>query len=343
MLRICMQVADFIEQEVIVWLERIIQVIERVCRTVTEQIEQWQKRFEQRCEQVRRQVCRWLPWPLNKLCDWVTETVCKLVEVWVKIIVTVVKTVCEIVTSFIKVWTRVVLTIVVSVLRIVCFIVDFIINWIKIIFWAIVGLPEFLLCLLGLRIRKHLHVCVTVLADREGRPVVDNAHVSEVLREATRIISERMNVRVHEHGRKLVRVPDEQLDVTACNAGQLFSSEAIDLTSQGERRGRFGEILGCGDNLVDQAQELIHDVLNIIFIRDIREGDDVGCHIPGTDYVIIDRNADGLVLAHEIGHAGDLWHVSQRDNLMNHFTGGDRVHAWQQCIFRRSRFVVYAP
>lgn len=343
MLRICMQVADFIEQEVIVWLERIVTVIATVCRQVTEQIEQWQQRFEERCEQVKRQVCRWLPWPINKLCDWVTETVCKLVAVWVKIIVTVIKTVCETITSFIKVWTRIVLTIVVSVLRIVCFVVDFIINWIKIVFWAIVGLPEFLLCLLGLRIRKHMHVCVTVLADRAGRPVVDDGRVTDVLNEATRIISERMNVRIHEHGRKVIRVPDDQLDVTACNARQLFSSEAIDLTAQGERSGRFGDLLGCGDNLVDQAQELIHDVLNIIFIRDIIEGDDVGCHIPGTDYVIIDRSADGLVLAHEIGHAGDLWHVSARDNLMNHVTRGDQVRDWQRCIFRRSRFVVYAP
>jgi hypothetical protein len=343
MLRVCMQIADFIEQEVIVWLERIIKVIETVCRQVTEQIEQWQKRFEQRCEQVKRQVCRWLPWPINKLCDWVTETVCKLVEVLVKVIVTVVKTVCETITSFIKVWTRIVLTIVVSVLRIVCFVVDFIINWIKIIFWAIFGLPEFLLCLLGLRIRKHMHVCVTVLAGRDSGPVVDDARVSEVMEEATRIISERMNVRVHEHGRKVIQVPDDQLDVTACNAGQLFSSEAIDLSSHGERSGRFGDLFGCGDKLVDQAQELIHDVLNIIFIRDIIEGDDVGCHIPGTDYVIIDRNASGLVLAHEIGHAGDLWHVSARDNLMNHVTRGDAVRDWQRCIFRRSRFVVYAP
>lgn len=73
------------------------------------------------------------------------------------------------------------------------------------------------------------------------------------------------------------------------------------------------------------------------------EGGDVGCHIPGTDYVIIDRTSPGLVLAHEIGHAGDLWHVSGKTNLMNHFTAGDDVDGWQRCIFRRSRFVHYSP
>jgi hypothetical protein len=81
----------------------------------------------------------------------------------------------------------------------------------------------------------------------------------------------------------------------------------------------------------------------VIFIRDIVAGGDVGCHIPGTDYVIIDRSAGGLTLAHEIGHAGDLWHVSDETNLMNHFTAGDDIQGWQRCIFRRSRFVVYAP
>ena len=57
----------------------------------------------------------------------------------------------------------------------------------------------------------------------------------------------------------------------------------------------------------------------------------------------VDRSAAGLTLAHELGHAGVLWHVSGAKNLMNQFTAGDEVEAWQQCIFRRSRFVVYVP
>lgn len=343
MLRVCTWVADTIELLVERLIELVTTRIERICRQVTEQVEEWQKRFEQRCEQVRRQVCRWLPWPLNKLCDWVTETVCKLVEVWVKIVVTVIRTICETVVSIIRTVIRVPMTIVLIVMRIVCFVIDFIVNWVKIIVGIFVGLPEFLLCLLGLRIRKHLHICVTVLAGERGRPVVDDAQVTTVVQEATRIISERMNVRVHEHGRRVIRVPDDRLDVTACNAGQLFSSEAFDLSSEAVRGKTFADLIGCADDVLDLAQELIHDVLNVIFIRNIVEGDDIGCHIPGTNYVIVDRSAGGLTLAHEIGHAGDLWHVSAADNLMNHTTTGDVVRSWQRCIFRRSRFVVYAP
>jgi hypothetical protein len=339
----CTRVLDFVEQVVLVAIDAIVQTIQRICRTIVEQIEEWEQRWEEQCETVQRKVCKWLPWPLNKLCEWVTETVCQLVEVLVRIVKTVVRTVCEIVVGFIKITILIPMTIIVSVLRVVCFIVDVIINWVKIIVAAIVGIPEFLTCLLGLRLRKHLHACVTVLAGRDGQPVVDAAQVDAVLQEAARILSVRFNTRLHIHGRKLVRVPDNRLDVNACDASQLFSAEALDLTGEAERSGTFGELFGCGDDLLDLAGELIHDVLNIIFIRNIVEGDDIGCHIPGTNYVIVDRTAGGLTLAHEIGHAGDLWHVSDTNNLMNHVTIGDQVHDWQVCIFRRSRFVVYAP
>lgn len=343
MLRVCTWVADTLELLVERLIELVTTRIQRICRQVTEQIEQWQERFEQRCEQVSRQVCKWLPWPLDKLCDWVTETVCKLVSVMVKVIVTIIRTICETVVSIIRVVIRIPMTIVLTIMRIVCFVVDVIVNWVKIIVSVFIGLPEFLLCLLGLRVRKHLHICVTVLAGARSRPVVGDAQVSAVLTEAAQIISDRFNVRVREHGRRVVRVPDSRLTVTACDASQLFSAEAFELSSEAVKGTTFTDLLGCSDDVLDVAHGLIGDVLNVIFIRDIVEGDDVGCHIPGTNYVIVDASASGRVLAHEYGHAGDLWHVDDGDNLMFHAPSNDRVKAWQQCIFRRSRFVVYAP
>lgn len=343
MIRRCMTVVDRIEQAVEAWITVITTIVETVCRTVIETIETWERQVQRRCEQVRRQVCTWLPWPLSDLCNWVTETICSLVEVLVKIVKTIVKTVCEVITSIIRSLVRVILSVVLIVMRVICFVVGFILNWVSIIGSFVLGLPEFLSCLLGLKIRKHMHICVTVLAGRDGQPVLSNAEVTRVLREASEIISRRMNVRVHIHGRKVVQVPEERLDVNACDASQLFSSDAIDLSDDASKGGSFSDIFGCGDNVVDAAHNLIHNVLDVIFIRNIVEGDDVGCHIPGTDYVIVDRTASGLVLAHELGHAGDLWHVSAADNLMNHQVAGDSVDAWQVCLFRRSRFVGYAP
>lgn len=337
----CMQVAELLEKTVYTVIETIVTVLKTVCHDIVTTIEEWQSRWENQCQSVSKKVCTWLPWPLDDLCDWVTETVCKLVEVWFTVIKTIVQTVCEVVTSLIKIFILIPFTLFITVLRIVCFIVDFIVNWIKIIISIIFGIPEFLLCMLGLRIRKHLHACVTVLAGGDGVPVISDADVDRVLEEARRIIDNRFNVNLHIHGRKLVQVPKDRLDVTACNASQLFSSEAIDLTD--DANGTFEGLFGCGDNPVDIGAELIHDVLDIIFIRDIIEGGDVGCHIPGTDYVIVDKNSSGLVLAHEIGHACDLWHMSEKMNLMNHFVAGDDVKGWQRCIFRRSRFVYYSP
>jgi hypothetical protein len=342
-MRTCMRVADVIEQQVVGWLEQPVTVVEQICHDVVEQIESWHKEWQEQWEQRTRQICRWLPWPLNKLCDWVTEWVKVLVEVWVKVVTSVVRTVCQLVTSVIRVFVRVVTTIFVTILRTICFVVGFVLSWVEIIVTAVGGLPEFLACMLGLRIRKHLHICITVLAPRRGPPVLDDAQVSAVVADATAIISKRMNVSVHEHGRKVVRVSEENLTVIGCNAKQLLEGDAVDLTGEHEHVGKFSDLFGCSEDPLDQAGELLAGILNVIFIRDIVEGGDIGCHIPGTDYVIVDTSAGGMTLAHEIGHAGDLWHVDGEKNLMNHFTSGDEVEQWQACIFRRSRFVHYTP
>src|SRR4051794_19371546 len=192
MLRVCSWVADQIEMLVNQIIAVITSQINTICHQVTQQIEQWQQRFENQCHQVSSQVCTWLPWPLDDLCNWVTDTVCNLVAVLVKVIVTIVKTVCETIISLVTIFIRIPMTIVLTVMRIVCFVIDYVINWIKIIISVLVGIPEFLLCLLGLRIRKTMHVCVTVLAGKDGKPVVDLAQVTMVMDDAAAIISKRM-------------------------------------------------------------------------------------------------------------------------------------------------------
>lgn len=69
-------------------------------------------------------------------------------------------------------------------------------RWERIIVAAITGIPEFLSCLVGLRIASNLGICVTVLADvGTGDPVVDDATVTRTIEGAARIILERTNVR----------------------------------------------------------------------------------------------------------------------------------------------------
>lgn len=336
----CTEVTSIVKKTVYKAVEAYVTTVEEVCENVTTTLTEMQKQVEKVCENVQKKVCKWLG-PFSSLCSWVTKTVCKFVEVWVEVTKTIVELVCTLVTTVTKILILIPLTLFVTVVSIVCFWVDFVASWVEIVVTAIAGFLEWLTCMLGLQVRKHLHICVTVLASHDGVPVRPDAEVSQVLREAADIIATRMNVRLHVHGRKVVAVPESNLDVVACGASQLFSGEAIDLTD--DATGTFGDLFGCGEDVVDTVTSLVHNVLHVIFIRQIVEGDDVGCHVPGTDYVIIDDQSTGLVLAHEIGHACDLWHISPTNNLMNHFTVGDDVKGWQRCIFRRARFVYYLP
>lgn len=258
-MRLCSQLADTIEQAVVAFLEWFTILTQTVCRTVTRIIEEWHRRWEERWVAVTRRVCSRLPWPLNRLCRWVTEQVRRLVEVVVRVVRTIVETICEVIVSVVRSIVRVVMT-VVTVLRFVCFWVGFIVNWIWIIRSAIMGIPEFLTCLLlGVRVRKHLHICVTVLADLETRqPVVNDTTVSTTIDGAAGLISELANVHVHEHDRRVIAVNKRRLTVRACDARQLLSSEAVDLSAEANQRARFEDFLVAGETRVIELRSWSH-------------------------------------------------------------------------------------
>ncbi|MFD5178971.1 hypothetical protein ACFWM1_24410 [Nocardia sp. NPDC058379] len=325
----CKSITDLVLKPV----ERIDTYTERVCSEVSETIERWEERFEQQCKEVGHSVCSWFPWPISEVCDWVTEIVCTVVSVSVKIIEIVVQTVCSIVRHTIRTITWVV--------EPACFVVDFLTNWALIILSFLINIVDFLLCMaFGIGPLKHMHATVTVLAGPDGQPVADMAHVDDVVSEARKLIRQSFDVRLSIGSTKIVQVPKDRLDVTACDSGQLFSSEAIDLTNEGS-----GEVFG--DIIEDVGRwgltGLIYPTLHMIFIRSIIEGNDAGCHLPGTDYVIVDHDSSGLVLAHEVGHAGTLWHSSDEANLMHSHVTDNNVTRFQVCQFRASRFVGYLP
>ena len=68
---------------------------------------------------------------------------------------------------------------------------------------------------------------------------------------------------------------------------------------------------------------------------------------PLTDWVLVDFSADGSTLAHELGHACNLWHIVDVNNLMNETatpsTPGQRrsLTGWQIAMLRASRHVTY--
>ena len=70
-----------------------------------------------------------------------------------------------------------------------------------------------------------------------------------------------------------------------------------------------------------------------------------GCSLgPLTDYVTLDPDGARSVstLVHELAHAGGLWHVKERSNLLYRFKSrGNEVNWWQKNLFRGSRHVTY--
>jgi hypothetical protein len=66
-----------------------------------------------------------------------------------------------------------------------------------------------------------------------------------------------------------------------------------------------------------------------------------GCSLgPLNDWVTVDRPSI-IDMAHEIGHACNLWHVGDQDNLMNPDINGTKLHRWQVVLLRMSRHVTY--
>jgi hypothetical protein len=70
-----------------------------------------------------------------------------------------------------------------------------------------------------------------------------------------------------------------------------------------------------------------------------------GCSFgPLTDYVTVDPDgvANPTLMAHEIGHACNLWHWGPKSQLMyKHHDRGDAVRWLQKNFFRSSRHVTY--
>jgi hypothetical protein len=104
----------------------------------------------------------------------------------------------------------------------------------------------------------------------------------------------------------------------------------------------------AGDYLSGIAGSL-HSIPRVLTVFITRDGTGAGCSIgPLTNYATIDHDefADaeigGRLLAHEIGHACNLLHRSDIDNLMfKKRDRGTRLTRWQRFVVRASGRVTY--
>jgi hypothetical protein len=152
-------------------------------------------------KQVVEKVCGWLPWPLNKLCKWVTKLITVFETVWNWVCHTVIETIFE--------WIEIIVEYIIYILKWICWLVD----------WVWRG-PELLLCSLGVKPRKFIGVCVKILADDAGNPCISVADALAMVRDASTIFR-RCNIDLVVCGMEILIKP-EYLSSVNCAFSGMF-------------------------------------------------------------------------------------------------------------------------
>jgi hypothetical protein len=218
--------------------------------------------------------------------------------------------------------------------------------------WGIVGLDA-IPGLIGIRPEKKLRLCVVILRDEKGVAVAKKSDVLPHLQSAIDTYREEANIRVipskpfqydspfgddETATEDWIHVPEgrstgELLDVD-CGGGALgkdlglTGSQAEFLSITDCFYGKWRRVLGYGAPII------------VIVVRDVAGR--LGCSLgPLSDYVTIEGGNPPICLAHEVGHACNLWHVDGRTNLMNKKCGGTKLKWWQVLLVRDSRHVTY--
>lgn len=172
----------------------------------------------------------------------------------------------------------------------------------------------------------------------QGAPLVTETDLRPSLDYIERVFRERFNVRVLPFTKGFVHVLPDQPPSAA-----LVVNSGVDawLADFGEAGDYFAKHL-AGWNAVPVGFTFpvtVHVIRNVVG----KKGYSLG---PLVDYGLLD--VDGVrssqsTLAHEVGHACGLWHVSPQSNLMCKADArGDRVMWFQKNILRSSRHVLYS-
>jgi hypothetical protein len=318
----------------------------RTCREVHEwieekiekPIEEWERRQEERC---KKKKCNWWTLCLNKLFCWLVWVTVKVVR-WV--VVTVGKWVVRVVCTVVNVIADVIGFIwgLILAIPIIGGIIRTIVNWLIEIFWRIVGIFDFILSLLGLRLRKRMYFGIVVPED-DGRPLMSAAQLQPWIDTAIEVYDRNCNIGLRFTGicNTSVGYPGDRI-VLDCGAGGFFSdwwllgswfefvADICKFESNWRRRAGYG-----GEIIVF----IIHDF----------SSSSVGCSMGVThDYVTVQRAPGPFndTVAHEIAHACGLLHrnTDSGNNLMDpgpRATAQPVLTGWQISVIRGSRHCTY--
>ena len=225
---------------------------------------------------------------------------------------------------------------------------DVITHAVKIVIHRILGIPELIGTLIGIKLRKKIKVEAIVLR-RNKKPVASLDDVRDAMALADTVFREQMNVRVVNRANVVVMLADDEVpaDNLSVPCGgklglEVFSPVGDWFRSNSAFTGA-GSLLGYGAPIT-------------VFVIEDVQGPYNGCSPGGfQDWSIMDPTAvrksptnpvdeeeRQLTLAHETLHSCGLLHRSSH-NLMRHASQGRTRHLtrWQQAVVRSSGHVTY--
>lgn len=275
-----------------------------------------------------------------RIVDTIVETVCGWVSSIITTVVEVVKKVCEKlpwplsklcgwVTDLVEVvtviWDWVCEEVIRRVIRWIAVLVTYIVYVLRWVCWVVdwpLRFVDVFACLIGAKPTRFVHVCVKILTGKDGTPATDTARVGRLLERASELL-EQCNIKICVDSLEYLE-KQELLTGVSCGASQLFS-EAF---SWFERK-------AC-DNFPGATT-----VPLTIYFVDSMDGTATACAVPNTSYVIMTDESNGTCIVHELGHQADLLHRDDPDNIMFGTTTTTRhkLTTWQCCILRSSIFV----
>ncbi len=219
-----------------------------------------------------------------------------------------------------------------------------ILNAVKLGLIGILRIPAMIGTLLGYLPLRQMRVYVKVLSNEQGIPLIhtaeDRRKLLEALGEARRIFRDQVNVILvpleYRESIKTIRspAPKAALKPRCVENGGAFADDFSDA-------GTFFR-----KHLVTTVASIFtgYAVPITVFIVEDVQGKK-GCCLVTTDYVTVDlsgiREAPSWTLAHELGHANNLFHWRSGDSLMRSGSIGrkDYLKWWQKPLVRSSRHV----
>lgn len=231
-------------------------------------------------------------------------------------------------------------------------------NAILTLFWGLVSIVDFILTLLGIMPEKRLKLCIIIQLDESGSPVASMSQVTTYLQTAIDVYKREPNVRVLPVGPFVYSSPFQDTpkasDKYIHTMAAPSSAKTLDVDCGGQ---------GLVNDLGPAGSRFNYEMSRYCFWGNFRRligygapiaafavrsfsGNDVGCSMgPLADYVLVDfTTRSPRTLPHEMGHACNLWHESDSDNLMTK-TGdggvGTSLSRWQKALLRSSRHVTY--